>query len=130
LAGHTNYFWRASANNPAGTSDWSTTWSFTTVATTSISNHVGTPNEYRLCQNYPNPFNPSTTIRYELKEAGRASLKVFDLLGQEVATLVDGEKAAGLHSVEFEAGRLASGLYFYTLRTNSNAMTLTMMLLK
>jgi polygalacturonase len=74
------------------------------------------PNDLKLYQNYPNPFNPSTTIRYTLAEAGFVSLKVFDVLGNEVAQLVNDEKPVGSYEVKFTADNLASGLYFYTLR--------------
>jgi photosystem II stability/assembly factor-like uncharacterized protein len=70
---------------------------------------------FQIEQNYPNPFNPSTTIRYELPHAARVSLKVYNTLGQEVATLVDETKPAGVYAVQFDAGRLASGVYFYRI---------------
>ena len=69
-----------------------------------------------LEQNYPNPFNPSTTITYELPHSSRVSLKVYNTLGQEVATLVNETKAAGVYTVEFDARSLASGIYFYRIQ--------------
>ncbi len=74
------------------------------------------PTTYNLFQNYPNPFNPSTEIRYDLSARARVVLKVFDMLGREVATLVDGIKEAGSHDVIWNAGRSASGVYFYRLQ--------------
>jgi photosystem II stability/assembly factor-like uncharacterized protein len=74
------------------------------------------PSGIRLAQNYPNPFNPSTTIRYELPHAGHVTLKVYNTLGQEVATLVNETKPAGSYTVQFDAGGLASGVYFYRLQ--------------
>ncbi len=74
----------------------------------------GLVSEYRLYQNYPNPFNATTMIRYDLKQTGRATLRVYNLLGQEVATLVDGIENAGAHAVSFNTGGLASGVYIYT----------------
>jgi hypothetical protein len=74
------------------------------------------PTEYVLDQNYPNPFNPSTNIKYEIPNADHVTLKVFDLLGGEVATLVDEAKQPGTYSVQFDAGKLASGVYFYRLQ--------------
>jgi hypothetical protein len=65
--------------------------------------------------NYPNPFNPSTVIQFTLPDAGHVSLKVFDLLGREVATLLDEHRTAGTHQVHFDARALPSGLYFYRL---------------
>ncbi len=73
------------------------------------------PGEFRLYQNYPNPFNPTTTIRFTISQREHVTLKVFDVLGREVARLVEGELNAGEHSVVFDAKGLASGVYFYRL---------------
>ncbi len=99
-------------------------------ALTGIAQNPATPYEYRLYNNYPNPFNPATTIRYELKQGGPVSLKVYDVLGREVTTLVNGRQEAGPHAVVFDAGRFATGAYFYTLRAGAYAKTEKMMLLK
>lgn len=85
---------------------------------------------YELAQNYPNPFNPMTTIRYQIPEGGFVSLKVYDVLGKEVATLVNGAKEAGSHWVSFNASGLASGVYFYRLQAGGFAETRKMMLVK
>lgn len=73
------------------------------------------PADYAAVQNYPNPFNPSTTIQYSLPVASRVTLKIFDVLGREIATLVDGMESAGNKSVRWDADKLTSGIYFYKL---------------
>jgi hypothetical protein len=88
------------------------------------------PEEFTLSQNYPNPFNPSTTIEYQITKSGMTTLKVYNVLGQEVATLVDGVVSAGSHEATFDASRLSSGIYFYTLRSGSFVETKKMVLLK
>ncbi len=74
-----------------------------------------TPDKYKLFQNYPNPFNPVTTIRYELPEPAHVKLVVYDMLGRETASLVNKQEIAGQHSVQFDAGSLASGVYLYRI---------------
>jgi len=88
------------------------------------------PNEYLLMQNYPNPFNPSTIIGYEIQDTRFVSLKVYNILGENVATLVDGKQNAGSYEVQFYANNLASGFYFYRLETSSFSKTMKMLLLK
>lgn len=90
------------------------------------------PERYDLLQNFPNPFNPSTDIRFQLPAVEYATLKVFDVIGREVATLVDGELNAGEHSVRFDdpASRLSSGVYFYRLQTPTFSHTQRMVLLR
>jgi hypothetical protein len=94
-------------------------------------NNPGTlPVEFTLNQNYPNPFNPSTTISFSLPHSANASLKVFDMLGREVATLVNGYTTAGSHEVQFNATNLASGVYFYKLTSGDFTQMMKMMLVK
>ncbi len=81
---------------------------------------VTVPLEFALDQNYPNPFNPSTTINFRLATDSKVSLKIFNVLGQEVETLINGNQAAGSHQVEFDASLLNSGVYFYRLEANSS----------
>jgi subtilisin family serine protease len=88
------------------------------------------PQTYLLEQNYPNPFNPTTTIVYQLPVASDVSLKVYDVLGREVATLLRGRQNAGRYQVQFNAERLSSGLYFYQLQAGSFTQTRKMMLIK
>ncbi len=85
---------------------------------------------YALSQNYPNPFNPSTAINFTLPQSGRATLTVYNVLGQRVATLVNGVMSAGSHTVNFNAANLASGVYLYELRAGNTVITNTMMLVK
>ena len=87
-------------------------------------------NGYKLSQNYPNPFNPSTKISFELPMSGYTTLKVYDMLGREVAVLVDKELTSGSHSVNFNAANLASGTYIYQLNVNGTRITNKMVLLK
>ncbi len=75
------------------------------------------PLVYSLEQNYPNPFNPTTQINYSIKEAGRVQLKIYDILGKEIATLVNENKEAGNYSIDFNAAELPSGVYIYQLTT-------------
>jgi hypothetical protein len=100
--------------------------------TASVEVEVGlAPMEFNLGQNYPNPFNPSTTIEFTLPEDARAVLKIYDLQGREVATLVDEDRKAGVyHQVVFDASRLASGLYFYRLQAGSLQTIKKMLLIK
>jgi hypothetical protein len=88
------------------------------------------PSVYSLAQNYPNPFNPTTQISFALKKAGMTTVKVYDLLGREVTTLVDRTVQAGEHSVTFDATRLASGIYFYRIESGNFTATKKMVLLK
>jgi len=79
------------------------------------------PTAYALSQNYPNPFNPATTFRYALPKTSHITFIIYNLLGQEVARLVDEEKVAGVHEVRWDAGGLSSGIYFYRLRATSTS---------
>jgi len=89
-----------------------------------------TPAAFALSQNVPNPFNPTTSISFTLAEAGAASLKVFDLAGREMATLVSGVLERGAHSVEFDGANLASGVYVYTLQAGATVESRKMVLMK
>ena len=86
--------------------------------------------DYDLFQNYPNPFNPATTITYQLPKSGSVTLKIYDMLGKEVMTLVNEQKEMGRYTVQFDASSLASGMYVYQLRANDFVSTKKMLLLK
>lgn len=88
------------------------------------------PTDYSLFQNYSNPFNPTTTIKYQILELGFVTLKVFDVLGNELETLVNEEKPTGTYEVEFDGTGLTSGIYFYKLQAGSYVETKKMILLK
>ena len=88
------------------------------------------PKEFALHQNYPNPFNPSTQIAFDLPESADVRLTVFDVLGRQVANLINQPMKAGSHTVNFDAQRLASGVYIYRLEAGSFSMTRNMMLIK
>ena len=88
------------------------------------------PDEFQLYQNYPNPFNPSTTIKYQIQDISFVTLKVYDVLGNEVAILINEEKLAGSYEVSFSATNLSSGIYFYKLQAGSFVETKKMILMK
>ena len=90
----------------------------------------GIPKEYSLDQNYPNPFNPSTIINYSIKDAGLVKIKIYDILGNEIAELVNKIQEPSNHSIEFNASNLPSGVYVYTLQVNGYLASKKMLLLK
>jgi hypothetical protein len=91
---------------------------------------AGVPTRSALAQNYPNPFNPSTTIRYGLPEKAHVRLEAYNMLGQRVAVLVNQEQQPGYHTVQFDAARMASGLYFYRMTAGDFVETRKLMLLR
>jgi hypothetical protein len=88
------------------------------------------PNDFTLYQNYPNPFNPTTNIEYSIPEASFVDLKVYDVLGNEVATLVNEEQTAGVYKADFSGSDLASGLYIAKITAGNYTNTIKMSLLK
>ena len=88
------------------------------------------PNSFRLSQNYPNPFNSSTNIQFSIPSSGDVVMKVFDVLGREVITLVEEFKIAGIYKLNYNSNYLPSGIYFYKLSFNNNSITRKMILIK
>ncbi|MBK7230424.1 MAG: T9SS type A sorting domain-containing protein [Ignavibacteriales bacterium] len=97
---------------------------------TSIENQPIVISEFKLDQNYPNPFNPSTKISWQSPVSGHQKLKIYDVLGNEVVTLVNEYKSAGSYEIEFNASSLSSGVYFYKLQAGSFVQTKKMILMK
>jgi hypothetical protein len=97
---------------------------------TSVDDNPVAPENFSLLQNYPNPFNASTTIRFNVVDAGNVKLEAFDLLGRKVATLVEGRLEAGVHSVVWDCSQMPSGVYFYRLSDDSRSVSRKMTLLK
>ncbi len=97
---------------------------------TDVKNEISGSFNFNLEQNYPNPFNPSTTIKFSIPTSGNVTLKVYDLLGKEVATLVNEELAAGVYTTNFNAENLSSGIYFYKLSTANYTASKKMLLIK
>jgi len=106
--------------------DYDGTFSFSDV----IKINLNTPTEFALMQNYPNPFNPSTRIVFQIPKSENVLLKIYDMLGNEVVSLLDEEKEPGKYEIEFNASHLSSGIYFYTLRAGTYINTKKMILIK
>ena len=116
LAANTTYYWRVNAVNSNGASDYTSIVGFTTGDVVSgIESSNAIPLQSGLSQNYPNPFNPTTAVSYQLSAISVVTLKVYDVLGTEVATLVNGERASGTHMVVWDASGHPSGVYFCRL---------------
>lgn len=107
----------------------STSIEFEKAASTS-SETDNTIKGFSLGQNYPNPFNPSTSINFSIPNSGQVSLSVYNVLGREAATLIDGVQAAGTHTVEFNANTLPTGIYYYKLQTEAGVIVKSMSLIK
>ncbi len=123
-----------------GNSNWTSEWAqfnpknYEVIGINQISSIV--PDKFTLSQNYPNPFNPTTNLEFGIpasqgeSKLGFVSLKVYDVLGKEVASLVNGNLNPGIYKYDFDASGLTSGIYFYTLKVNEFSETKRMMLLK
>ncbi len=124
------YYWRANAKNNYGTSSWSDGFGFKTTAASAVEAGNNIPLEFRLEQNYPNPFNPTTKLSFVIGHSSFVSLKVYDVLGREIETLVNEEKPAGIYRAEFDGSKLASGIYFYQIKAGDFIQTRKMLLTK
>jgi len=103
---------------------------YTDVITGVVNTSTEIPKEYSISQNYPNPFNPTTKINFALPKSGFVSLKIYDLLGREVASLVNEVKSAGQYTADFNASQFTSGIYFYKIEANGFSQVKKMMLIK
>ena len=139
LEANTTYYWRVSAKNDKGEGEFTDAANFITGAKIVSVEDMIVPAKFELQQNYPNPFNPETTIRYTIpaslnpsKGGTLVSLKIFDLLGREVATLVNEYKQAGIYNSQFSIinYQLTSGVYFYKLQAGTFTQTKKMLLVK
>ncbi len=116
-----------------GKVDWTAGWSsFKYQVPTGVEEKMNEviPTEFALSANYPNPFNPATSINFSLPKAGYVKLAIYNITGQQVATLIDGRKEAGSYNIKWEAGTFPSGVYIYSLETDSRVITRKMTLLK
>lgn len=114
-------------------SNWNYTWygnPASNFAYVGVEEVGGIPQAFTLEQNYPNPFNPTTAINFTMPQSGNVTLKVYNILGSEIATLVNGFQTAGKHTVNFNAGNLSSGIYFVKMNANGFTSSKKMMLVK
>ena len=133
LNADTKYYWHVAAkDNVFEGGVFSTDGTFTTGSGIDAVRQLdnGLPKAYALSQNYPNPFNPATLINYDLPKSGFVTLKVYNILGQEIATLQAGFQKAGSYKIDFDGSELASGIYLYKLQANGFSKTMKMVLMK
>ncbi len=135
--GNGTYYWRVQAVTSDGKySDYSKTGTFVISGVTAVDNETNViPKTYEVSQNYPNPFNPSTVIKYGLPEASYVSIKIYNMLGQEVRTLVSGQKSAGTYNVQWNGddsygNQVSSGAYIYRIVAGNFVQVRKMVLLK
>ncbi len=127
---NTKYYWRVSASNSLGTSPWSEIFNFS-VGPMAISLVSGTaPDKFRLFENYPNPFNSSTVIKFQIGAKSDTKIRIYDISGKEIALLMQAKLDPGTYNFRFNSGSLSSGIYFYTLETNSYIDTRRMIIIK
>ena len=130
LQSDTTYYWRVRSINDSTQSGWSFYKSFSTNIISAVKASNKIPVSYELFQNYPNPFNPSTTIRFQIPASSKVSLKIYDILGREVADLVNKRLSPGSYNINWNAGMLSSGIYIYRLQAGDFVKSKKLLLLK
>jgi hypothetical protein len=120
----------SNGNSWADPSDWVYTWIGNIWEPVGVEDEGNVIDNYSLSQNYPNPFNPTTQINYSLEKPGLVTIKVYDLLGRVVATLINDQQTSGRHTINFDASTLTSGVYFYQINSGSFSSTKKMILVK
>lgn len=115
---NTKYFWRVKAFNALGQSPWSTVFRFRVRPTGIVNISSEIPTEYKLFNNYPNPFNSQTKIKFQVPKDGDVRIRIYDISGKEVGEIVNSSLRAGTYEANWNAGYLASGVYFYLLESN------------
>ncbi|PIQ09889.1 MAG: hypothetical protein COW71_04690 [Ignavibacteriales bacterium CG18_big_fil_WC_8_21_14_2_50_31_20] len=109
---------------------WMDNLKISVISPTEVNGDNTIPNTFSLSQNYPNPFNPTTIIQYSIKEVSNVKLRVYDMLGREVKTLVNQQQSAGRYNIEFNAANLSSGVYFYRIEAGNFVASKKLLLLK
>ncbi|KUG25939.1 hypothetical protein ASZ90_004230 [hydrocarbon metagenome] len=130
LAADTRHYWRVLGEAEEYDGPYSNTWLFTTEQATSVNDDSPKPDDFFLFQNYPNPFNPESIIKIQIAERTNTVLKIFDITGREVQTLLNESIEPGVYEINFDASDLTSGIYYYRLETDSYNQTRKMILLK
>ncbi|MCB9243568.1 MAG: T9SS type A sorting domain-containing protein, partial [Ignavibacteriales bacterium] len=128
LAINTKYYWKVSGKNSLGEGPFSSVWNFTTGVTNIEPTSL--PTVFELYQNYPNPFNPTTKIKFDIPKSSFVSLKVYDITGREVATLVNSDLEPQRYEVEWNGAQFASGVYFFRITAGDFVKVQKMILTK
>ena len=130
LAQNALHYWKVRGKNQYGAGNYSEAWRFKTFNPLGIDDEGIFASEYTLEQNFPNPFNPTTNFRFNIAQAGFTTLKIYNLLGQEVAVVVNEYLSPGVYNFDFNASNLSSGFYLYRLKVNEFSASKKMILLK
>ena len=135
LSTGTQYYWRARARNAGGWSPWASAWNFTTLVFEGNISGVNIysseiPTEFKIYQNFPNPFNPTTKIRFDIASQTKVNLRIYDVVGKEIKTLVDQILQPGRYEYLFNVNNLPSGVYFYRIETGEFSEINKMIILK